>query len=227
MPESLPAPVARFFKCVLGEQVPLIHSAVISGRGTLRFKGITFPARWRFTHCAGKGYRHYIEATVLGYPLMKVNERFLDGHARMELPVGVIENEPKVDSAANLGLWGESIWLPSIFLTDARVRWESLNETSARLIVPAGDAEDSFTASFDAHTGLLRRLETLRYRAASDVQKIGWRNEVLEWKQFHGINIPRIATVTWLDEATPWLILVVEEVAYNVDVSQYLKAAGI
>ena len=51
----------------------------------------------------------YIEATIFGYPVMKVNEWYLDSKARMELPVGVIENEPKIDMAANLALWGESV----------------------------------------------------------------------------------------------------------------------
>ena len=102
----------------------MIKSVVITGRGSLRFRGISFPARLRFTHDAGQGYRHYIETTIFGYPLMKVNEWYLDGKSRMELPVGVIESEPKVDMAANLGLWGESVWLPSIFVTDPRVRWE-------------------------------------------------------------------------------------------------------
>ncbi len=37
---------------------------------------------------AGHGYRHYIEATVFGYPVMKVNEYYFDGKARMELPEG-------------------------------------------------------------------------------------------------------------------------------------------
>ena len=66
------------------------------GRGRLRLPskgGISFPARFRFTHHAGQGYRHYIEATMFGYPVMKINEYYLDGNARMELPVGVIENE--------------------------------------------------------------------------------------------------------------------------------------
>ena len=43
---------------------------------------------------------------------MVVNETYLDGKSRLELPFGVIEDEPKADQAANLGLWGESAWLP-------------------------------------------------------------------------------------------------------------------
>ena len=142
---GLPAPVVRYYTTIAGERIPRVTSAVITMRGRLRFAGVTFPARLRFTHDAGQGYRHYIEATLFGYPLLKVNETYLNGRARMALPMGVIENEPKVDMGANLGLWGEPVWLPSIFLTDPRVRWEPVDETTARLIVPFAGAEDAFT----------------------------------------------------------------------------------
>jgi hypothetical protein len=94
LPEDLPNPVARFFQVIFGDQtpvqVPVIDSAVITGRARMRVNGLTLPARFRFTHQAGRGYRHYIEAAVLGVPIMKVNETFLDGQARLELPFVVI-----------------------------------------------------------------------------------------------------------------------------------------
>ncbi len=227
IPASLPKPVSRFISTIFGDSIPLVQSAVVSGRGTIRFKGITFPTRWRFIYCAGSGYRHYIEATVLGYPLLKVNEYYLDGHSRLELPFGVVENQPKVDTAANLGLWGESIWFPSIFLIDPRVHWEAIDDTTARLIVPFGNMTDDFTVTFDPQTGLLKHLEALRYREATSPEKIGWRNQVLEWGTFNGIQLPSRASVRWLDQSSPWFALSVEEITYNVDVQSYIRAKGI
>lgn len=226
LPADLPAPVARYYQAIMGDQVPVVDSAVINTRGKLRFSGITFPHRFIFTHDAGQGYRHYIEAALFGVPLMKINERYLDGQARMELPVGVIENEPNVDMAANLGLWGESIWLPSIFLTDPRVRWEAIDDTTARLIVPFEDDEDTFTVFFDAETGLIKRMEAMRYRDADDPQKHLWILEPHGWAEFHGVSVPSPAAVTWADEGTPWLILTLEGVSYNVDVRDYIHAKG-
>ena len=226
LPTDLPAPVARYYKTIIGDQIPVVESAVISGRGKLRVFGLRFPARFVFTHIAGQGYRHYIEATVFGYPAMKVNEWYLDGKARMELPVGVIENEPKIDTAANLSLWGEAIWLPSILVTDPRVRWEAIDEATARLIVPCGEEEDTFAVTFDPQTGLIRTMEALRYREATDEAKIPWRNEPLGWETFQGVKIPSPAATTWLDEGTPWAMWTIEDVVYNVDVTEYIKASG-
>ena len=226
LPTDLPAPLARYYETIIGDDVPVVDTAVITGRGTLRFMGITFPARLRFTHDAGQGYRHYIEATVFGHPVMQVNERYLDGQARMELPVGIIENEPKVDMAANLGLWGESVWLPSIYLTDRRVRWEAIDETSARLVVPFATGEDTFTVYFDPETGLIAGMEAMRYKEAASTEKILWQFTPLAWDTYHGILIPSRSSVTWADEGTPWLMIELDDVTYNADVKEYIRAEG-
>lgn len=226
LPAGLPPPVARYFREVVGERVPRIESAVISGRGRLRFAGVTMPARLRFTHDAGRGYRHYIETTWLGMPVLRVNEWYLDGRGRLELPFGTVVDEPKVNEAGNLGLWAESFWLPSVLVTDPRVRWEPIDGRTARLVVPFGQAEHSLIVTFDEATGLMRHAEAPRYRGATDETRTPWRIEALGWRTFHGVRIPSPAAATWLDEGSPWLVIDVEEVVYNVDVSAYLRAWG-
>lgn len=231
VPANLPEAVERFAHVSMGEQVPEIHSAVISGRGWLRFSGIKFPARWRFIFQAGEGYRHYIEATLFGQPVLKVNEHYLDGRGRMELPFGVIENELKVDLAANLGLWAETVWMPSVWFTDPRVTWEEIDDRTARLVVPFGaetrDKPEVFTVWFDPDTGLLKRMITLRYRDASDEERNVWINETHAWMDAGGMQIPSHATVTWEDQGQPWFSLEVEEAVYNVDVDEYIRAKGL
>jgi hypothetical protein len=225
IPSGLPEPVERFYNAYHGDAVPVYHSAVISGRGTLRFMGITFPARLRFTHQASEGYRHYIETTFYGLPILKVNEWFLEGHSRLELPFGVVENDPKVDQAANQGLWGETMFYPAAFLTSPGVRWEALDSRTARLYVPFGDQEQEFSVTVDPQSKMMQRMETLRYRD----EKVGflrWWGEMTQVAGQDGQSPRTFFTVTWEDEGTPWLKAEIEQVVFNSDVSEYIRRRG-
>ena len=214
--EDLPAPVERFYRELYGNDVPVIDSAVISGRGRLRIMGITFPARWRFTHQAGAAYGHDIVTTIFGLPLMRVKEVYADGHARLELPVGVSEG-PKVDQGANLALWAEAIWYPSVWVTDPRTEWTPVDDETALLTVPWGEGEQTLVARFDPATGMLRFFESMRYKGEESVGKTLWINEVAAWGELNGELSVTQAEVTWFDEGTPWAVFRAEEVVYNAD----------
>jgi len=225
LPDGLPAPVERFYRLIHGDAVPVYTSAVMSGRGTIRFMGVVMPARLRFTHDSGQGYRHYIEATFWGYPVFKVNERYLDGKGWMQLPFGVVENDPGVDSAANQGLWAETFLYPAYLVTDPRVRWEAVDSDTAKMFVPFGEGEQEFTVDFDPGTGMLIRYETLRHR--DDKQGvIRWWGDFTYEPDANGD--PQLSTVsaTWEDEGTPWLVMKVEQVVFNTEVSQYIRQMG-
>jgi len=219
LPEELPVPVERFYRAVYGDQIPVIESAVISGRAQLRLLGITFPGRFRFAHLAGQDYHHRIEATIFGLPIMKVNEYYVDNRSRMELPFGVVEGASNIDQAANLGLWAESfIWLPAILITDPRVSWEPIDDNTALLQVPFGESKETFVARFDPQTGMLRFLEAMRYKEAADETRTLWINEAREWREVMGHRVMAIVMTSWFDEGTPWAVWVLEEVVYNADV---------
>ena len=225
LPEGLPAPVERFYAALYGEQVPVIDSAVITGSGTMRVAGITFPARFRFSHVSGVDYRHYIEATVFGRAVMRVDEHFLDGRATLELPFGV-SSGPNIDHGANLALWAEAVMMPSVWVTDARVRWDPVDDVTATLSVPFGATTETFTVTFDPATGLLVRMESMRFKGETDTAKTRWINEVVEWGEVGGHPVPVRATVAWADEGSPWANLTTDDVVYNADLTDYVRQNG-
>lgn len=225
LPEDLPAPVERFYRSLYGEALPVIDTIVVSGRGTMRIQGITFPSRYRFSHVTGEAYRHYIETTVFGAPMLSVNEWFVDGAGRLELPFGVSEGR-QIDQGANLALWAELVWAPAVWVTDPAARWEPVDATTARLVVPFGGTAETFTVVFDPDTGLLQRMESLRYKDEQATAKTLWINEVREWGQLDGQTVPLVTAVRWGDEGTSWAVLSTEDVLYNADLSAYIRAEG-
>jgi hypothetical protein len=222
LPLGLPVPVERYFRQTFGsDQVPLIKSAVISGRATMSPVGsIKIPARFRFYHQAGQDYRHYFEMTWFGGQFGTGNEHYLDGKSRLSLPMGLSDEGPQVDQAANLSLWAECLWLPAAPVTDPRVRWEPADEDTAPLVVPFGDDEQSFVARFDPESGRLHLLESMRYQDSSSAAEALWINESSNWAEVGGYTIPTTGAVTWFDRGKPWAIFTVEDIELNVDVSQ-------
>lgn len=227
LPTGLPAPVERFYRQVYGDSVPVIESAVVSGRARLRpFGPFYLPARFRFTHIAGQSYRHYIEATFFGIPIFKVNERYLDGKSLAETPVGIVDDDPKQNQAANLGMWSESLWFPAIFLTDPRVRWEAVDEVTALLIVPFEDTEETYVVRFDADSGLISYFESMRYQGPESEAKILWLNESMAWSEINGVLTSKTGAAIWLDQREPWAIFDVEDIVFNADVQEYIRQKG-
>ena len=225
LPDGLPAPVERFYREVYGDEVPVIDSAVSSGRGTMRIAGVTLPVRWRFLHDTGEAYRHRIEVTWFGLRVMTIDELFLDGAARLDLPVGIVEG-PNTDQGANLALWAEAVWMPAIWVTDPAVRWEAVDEATALLLVPDGDGQETFVARFDPESGLLQVLESMRFKGEEDDARTLWLNEVVDWRSLDGQLQPVETEITWFDEGIPWARLTTEQVAYDTPLTDQIELEG-
>jgi hypothetical protein len=225
LPGGLPAPVARFYRKLYGDNIPVIHSAVISGHAALRPVGlISLPARFRFTHVAGQDYRHYIEATVFGWPILKINESYIAGSSRMAMPWGTTENDPGANQGANLAIWAEAMWFPAILVTDPRVHWNAVDDVTATLSVPFGERTETFVARFDPQTNLLSYFESMRFKTD---QKVLWLNEARVWGDLAGSTVLKSSAVIWMDDGKPWANFEVEEIVLNADVSKTIGGTGL
>jgi hypothetical protein len=226
LPAGLPAPSERFYRTVYGDQVPVIETVVIKSRAKMTI-GVTLPARFVFTHNAGKDYRHYFEATWFGLPLMRVSERYIDGASLFELPFATYDNDASTNRGANLAVWAEAAWFPAIWLTDGRVRWQAVDDHTALMYVPFGDKEENFVLRFNPDTGLLDGMEAMRYRDAGDgAKKILWITRSLPGPTIAGTPLSAVGSAIWLGQGRPWAVFTLEDVVYNVDVSMYIRQRG-
>jgi hypothetical protein len=219
LPPNLPAPVRRYVQVAFGEQIPRVESMMAWGRARANF-AVWMPLRFRLYHRPGRDFKREMEVTWFGLPVLKAIDQYLNGKG-MTGPVGNVATGPEVDQGANLILWAEASLMPSLLVSDPRVRWEAIDDVTARLIVPFGDQQDELVFHFDADTGLIARTSALRYR---DKQggKIVWYADTLAWQAVHGMKLPARVAITWADQGRPWSYWDFEGVVWNVDISRQL-----
>ena len=204
LPAGLPAPVARFYRLTYGEQIPIITTAVVRGRGTLRFGGVRVPIRFRFTHEAGQNFRQELDLTWFGLPLFRGYDSYVDGHGRTNLPGA--EEGAGFDQGSSVSLWASALnWFPAILVTDPRVRWEPVDGATALLVAPFGSGKEVLVVRFDPERGKVQYVEAMKYRAETGKQAL-WINGI------------------WFDDGKPWTQLDVEDVRYNLDVHAHVRA---
>ena len=109
--------------------------------------------------------------------------------------------------------------MPSIWFTDGRVEWVAIDDTTAKLVIPDAVEEEQFTTTFDADTGLIKDLTTLRYGESDDPARHRWTNTAIEWGEMNGIRIPVVISTQW-DDDKPWALWSADDVIYNLDVSR-------
>jgi hypothetical protein len=222
VPPDLPAPVRRYFQAVLGDQAPRIESLVVCGRARANF-GFWLPLRYRLVHRPGYEFERYMEVTWFGLPVLKAIDRYVDG-VGMTGPVGKAAIGPAIDQGANMVLWAEAPLMPSLWLTDSRIRWEAIDDTTARLFFPFGEEEDELMVYFDPESGLVAWMSALRYRDEQS-GKIPWRVDFTSWQTINGVKLPARITVTWEDQGKPWSYWDFEGIYWNVDISKTLVTA--
>lgn len=106
-----------------------------------------------------------------------------DGHRE------ATRSRPQLDQGENLFLWAEAALIPSAVVSRPGVRWQPINETSARMVLPLRDEQDEMVFSFDPETRLIREARALRYREVGG-PKIGWRVQYLNWRRFGEVMFP-------------------------------------
>jgi hypothetical protein len=151
----------------------------------------------------------------------------VDGKSFWEGPGNKIYDDASTNQAANLAVWAEAGWFPSIWLTDERARWEPVDEMTALLFVPFEHQEETFVVRFNPETGLIDTMEAMRYRDSGDqARKILWITKNDPGGTIPGTKLSAVGSATWFDMGKPWAVFTLEEVKYNVDVSEYIRQRG-
>ena len=226
MRPELPEPVRRHFVETIGENPPVIATAVVWGRGRACIRGVWVPLRFKAWYRAGEAYYRRMEVTWFQRPVMRGIDSWFEGVGLFEMGEKM-ETGERVDQGQLLTLWSDMVWLPSVYVHNAQVQWLPVDEHTARLVIPYKDRSDTLHAHFDPTSGRMTHLSGLRY-ADELPEKEPWRIDLLGWKEINGLNIPYHTAVAWGETGSPWSYWTVDGIAFNVSVEEQLGSqAGV
>jgi hypothetical protein len=101
-----------------------------------------------------------------------------------------------------------------------------VDEQTALLVVPFEESQETYVVRFDPQSGLIRWFESMRYQRPDSQNKVLWLNQALAWEMLNGTLTNTTGSAIWMDNGKPWAVFHVEEIRFNVDVSETIRTQG-
>jgi hypothetical protein len=227
MLEGLPEPAKRYlhFTGVVG--TPWISATRLTQKGKFRQGAdrpwMTFSAIESYT-TDPPSFRWDARFKMFGLPLLRAVDQFERGHGSMS---GVLlglktifdVSGDKMDQGSMMRYLNEMIWFPTAFLSQ-NVRWEEVDDRSAKVIFSVEDKEDSAILHFDK-AGRLTNFTAKRYREIDGEFSLDdWSTPISSYGEHAGLQIPISGAAVWhLPEGDLCYIdLEIKKIEYRYDI---------
>ena len=219
MQDALPAPVERWLQSAT-TPTRTFSTAVIEGRARFRRegRGLWLPLEAEMWHELG---RHHVADLCVGFgPLTFIRgmDGYVDdtGFSRIS---HTLEMGPEIDQSAALFMWSEAILFPAAWRERDDLDWAAIDEHTADMALPFGEARLPGRMEFDPETGFPARFSAERYKGTGG-RPVEWVVDYAEWRATaDAVVLPHLATVTWSDEPGPWFRMWIERANPDADVS--------
>jgi hypothetical protein len=207
--DALPAPVARFFSRVLPPGTPIIRAVDVIHEGSFNVS----PAReqWRpFTSrqrviARRPGFLWDGRVSMLPGLAVHVHDAYIDGEGILEpalaglFTLANLRDRDEMARSELMRFFAEAAWYPTALLPSQGVRWEPLDDRSARATLVDGRVTLSMTFRF-GEDGLIEAIQAdRRGRTVGDqVIPTPWEGRLFDYQRRDGILIPVQGEVAWL-----------------------------
>jgi hypothetical protein len=207
--DGLPAPVQRYFCTVLADGQPIVAAATVEHRGTFNMGETTdqwkpFTSRQRVV-TRRPGFVWDGKVAVLPGLNVLVHDAYVAGEGLLHPAIlGVftlfdLRGRGEVAQGELMRFLAEAAWYPTALLPSQGVRWEPVDDSSARATLVDGKLSLTMTFSF-APDGTMRGVRAeARGRAVGGMTiATPWEGRWSDVQAHDGMRIPMTGEVAWL-----------------------------
>ena len=205
--EGLPAPVERYFRLVLEEGQPMVAGVSVRHTGTFNMGEDT--DRWKpfasdqvvITQRPGFDW----DGRVAMMPGVRVHDAYVAGEGILNaaviglFPVVDVRGEGAVAEGELMRFFAEAAWYPTALLPSQGVRWEAVDDSSARATLTEGDISITMLYTFDER-GLIEtvRTEARGRTVGGRIVPTPWHGRFWNYQERGGMRVPLDGEVAWL-----------------------------
>jgi hypothetical protein len=206
---GLPTPVQKYFRAALTEGQPMLAGARLQHSGTFNMGEST--DRWkRFTShqqvvTQRPGFDWDGRIVMLPGVLVRVHDAYVVGegilHASLLGLFSVADLHDTKDIAAGelMRFFAEAAWYPTALLPSQGVRWEMVDERSARGTLTEGPIEITMTFIFNQHHLIDSvRAEARGRTVKGEITPTPWAGRFWNYEKRQGMQIPIDGEVAWV-----------------------------
>jgi len=212
---ALPPPVQRYLRLALQDGQPMITAARFTHRGTFNM-GQSEP-RWtdftsdQIVSTRRPGFDWDGRIAMAPGLSVRVHDAYVAGQGLLVaklmglLPLADIRGTPELAQGELMRYLSETPWYPSALLPSQGVRWQAIDERSARATLADGATTVGVVFGFGAD-GLIESVYAeARARTVGDrIEMRPWQVRVWGYERHHGVLIPSAGEVSWLLPQGPY-----------------------
>ena len=203
--EGLPEPVQRFFRTVIKDGQAIVATVKLSQQGLFNMsetenKWSPFTAT-QFVITQRLGFDWDARIQMAPGVNAFVHDTYLLGEGSLHasllglFTVAKIPSTPEANQGELLRYFAEALWYPTALLPSQGVRWEAINDTSARATLTDGATTVSAVFQFNAEGTIDTFRTEARYR--DKLTAMPWGGRFWEYSVRNGMLIPLEGEVGW------------------------------
>jgi hypothetical protein len=206
--EGLPPPVQRFFRAVLTDGQPLVAALSVDQAGTINMSASgqqwkPFTARQRIV-TRRPGFDWDARIMMLPGVPVHIHDAYVAGVGTLHgevlglLPVADVPNSPDLARGELMRFLAEAAWYPTALLPSQGVRWEAVDEQSARATLSDGAISVTMTFRFHPEGPIdTVRAESRGRMVAGKTTTLPWQGRFWDYAEREGMRVPLQGEVAW------------------------------